>query len=170
VAVGRKPPFIEDLSPQAEEYPLLEAVTRLVLLKTPRAGEDLRTVEISDGTVIKCNYELCAKVVDKSNIQSKTPKTVTLILRDNTYASEINKYKELGEAIKVWEPHPLASNQLLRLSVAVKAFYVKMRANNFLNSWATIKFSRIGSSASAVVFRQGLVNWRHAAASCANHR
>jgi hypothetical protein len=30
-------------------------------------------VEISDGGIIKCNYELCVKVVSKSNIQSKTP-------------------------------------------------------------------------------------------------
>jgi hypothetical protein len=30
-------------------------------------------VEISDGAVIKCNYELCAEVVNKPNIQSKNP-------------------------------------------------------------------------------------------------
>jgi hypothetical protein len=34
-------------------------------------------VEISDGSVIKCSYELCGKVVNKSNIHSKTPSKVT---------------------------------------------------------------------------------------------
>jgi hypothetical protein len=32
---------------------------------------------MSDGAVIKCNYELCAKVVSKSNHQSETPSVVT---------------------------------------------------------------------------------------------
>jgi hypothetical protein len=36
-------------------------------------------VEISDGARIKCNYELCVKVVNKSNIQSTTSSRVTLI-------------------------------------------------------------------------------------------
>jgi hypothetical protein len=30
-----------DLSPEAEKYPLLEAVTRQIQVKTLRAGEDL---------------------------------------------------------------------------------------------------------------------------------
>jgi hypothetical protein len=34
-------------------------------------------VEISDSYIIICNYELCVKVVNKSNIQSKTPSRVT---------------------------------------------------------------------------------------------
>jgi hypothetical protein len=34
-------------------------------------------VEISNGAVIKCNYELRAKVVNKSNIQSKTLSSYT---------------------------------------------------------------------------------------------
>jgi hypothetical protein len=33
---------------------------------------ELKSVEISDGAIIKCNYELCVQVVNKSNIQSKT--------------------------------------------------------------------------------------------------
>jgi hypothetical protein len=37
-AVGREPPFREDLSPAVVEYPLLEAVTRQLLAKTLRAG------------------------------------------------------------------------------------------------------------------------------------
>jgi hypothetical protein len=31
--VGREPPFREDLNPEAEEYPSLEAVNRQILLK-----------------------------------------------------------------------------------------------------------------------------------------
>jgi hypothetical protein len=33
-AVGRKPPFRQDLSLEAEDKPLLEAVTRQLLVKT----------------------------------------------------------------------------------------------------------------------------------------
>jgi hypothetical protein len=40
-SVGRKPPFREDLSPEAEEEPLLEAVTEQLLMKKLRAEEDL---------------------------------------------------------------------------------------------------------------------------------
>jgi hypothetical protein len=42
-------------------------------------SSNLKNVEISDGTIIKCrpNYELCAKVVNKSNTQPKTPPRVT---------------------------------------------------------------------------------------------
>jgi hypothetical protein len=36
-------------------------------------------VEISDGAIIKCNYELCAEVVNESDIQSKAPSRVILI-------------------------------------------------------------------------------------------
>jgi hypothetical protein len=69
----------EDFSTEAEEQPLLEAVTRKYLENTLQAGKDLTcalencSVEISDGPIIKCNYEFCAKVVNKSNIQSETP-------------------------------------------------------------------------------------------------
>jgi hypothetical protein len=34
-------------------------------------------MEISDGATIKCNYESCAKVINKCNIQSKTPAIYT---------------------------------------------------------------------------------------------
>jgi hypothetical protein len=37
-AVGREPPFREDLNPEAEEYPLLDAVTRQLVVKILRAG------------------------------------------------------------------------------------------------------------------------------------
>jgi hypothetical protein len=33
-------------------------------------------VEIIDGAIIKCNYELCVKVANKSNVQSETPSRV----------------------------------------------------------------------------------------------
>jgi hypothetical protein len=39
-------------------------------------------VEISGGAIIKCDYELSVKVVNKSNSQSKTPSRVT-DTRDN---------------------------------------------------------------------------------------
>jgi hypothetical protein len=41
-AVGTEPTFREDLRPEAEEYPLLEAVTRQLLMKTQQAGKDLK--------------------------------------------------------------------------------------------------------------------------------
>jgi hypothetical protein len=41
-------------------------------------------MEIGDGAIIKRNYELSVKVVNKSNLQSKTPSRVTHT-RDNTY-------------------------------------------------------------------------------------
>jgi hypothetical protein len=40
-AVGGKPPFREDLSAEAEEFPLLEAATRERLVKTHQVGKDL---------------------------------------------------------------------------------------------------------------------------------
>jgi hypothetical protein len=45
-------------------------------------SSDLLSVEISDGAVIKCNYESCVNVVNKPNIQSETPSRVTHT-RDN---------------------------------------------------------------------------------------
>jgi hypothetical protein len=38
---------------------------------------DLYSMKISDGAIIGCSYELCVKVINKSNIQSKTPSRVT---------------------------------------------------------------------------------------------
>jgi hypothetical protein len=62
---GREQPFREDLSVEAEESPLLEAVTREQLVKRQQTGKDLVcavvmciSVEISDGAVIACSYEL----------------------------------------------------------------------------------------------------------------
>jgi hypothetical protein len=42
-------------------------------------------VKISDGAKIKCNYELCGKMVSKSNLQSKTPSIVTHIQYMTTF-------------------------------------------------------------------------------------
>jgi hypothetical protein len=39
-------------------------------------------MEITDGAVIKCNYKLCAKVVNKFNIKLKTP-SIVIPSRDN---------------------------------------------------------------------------------------
>jgi hypothetical protein len=44
----------------------------------------VKRVEISDGAVIKWNYELSVNIVNKSNIQSKTPSRVTHS-RDNIF-------------------------------------------------------------------------------------
>jgi hypothetical protein len=46
--VEREPPFREDVSAEAEESPLLEAVTRELLVKTPQAGKGLA------GAVVIC--------------------------------------------------------------------------------------------------------------------
>jgi hypothetical protein len=40
-SVGGKPPLREDLSPEAENEPLLQAVTRQLLVKTQRSVKDL---------------------------------------------------------------------------------------------------------------------------------
>jgi hypothetical protein len=47
-SVGREPPFREGLSSEAEESPLLEAVTRERLMKTQQAGKGLT------GAVVIC--------------------------------------------------------------------------------------------------------------------
>jgi hypothetical protein len=39
VAVGREPPFREDLRSESEEHPLLETVTRRLLVKALGAGK-----------------------------------------------------------------------------------------------------------------------------------
>jgi hypothetical protein len=57
-------------------------------------NSDLKSAEISDGAVINCNYELCVKVVNKSNIQSKTPSRISLT-RDN-----INKVSIYAQHLK----------------------------------------------------------------------
>jgi hypothetical protein len=60
-AVGREPPFRENVIDEAQKSPLLEAVTRKCLVKTLRAGKDIacalviNIVEISDEAVINCN-------------------------------------------------------------------------------------------------------------------
>jgi hypothetical protein len=41
IQLEREPPFREDLSPETEEQPLLEAVTRQLLVKTLQAGKKL---------------------------------------------------------------------------------------------------------------------------------
>jgi hypothetical protein len=62
---------------------------------------------ISDGAIIKCNYELCVKVVNKSNIKPKTPSTVMhmTILSENIWLfyglkqGERLRYKNLHKII-----------------------------------------------------------------------
>jgi hypothetical protein len=39
MAVGREPPFREDISQKGRKQPLLEAVTRQLLVKTLQAGK-----------------------------------------------------------------------------------------------------------------------------------
>jgi hypothetical protein len=41
ISFGREPPFRENLNPDVENWPLLEAVTRKRLVKTLLAGKDL---------------------------------------------------------------------------------------------------------------------------------
>jgi hypothetical protein len=56
-----------DSSAEAEEFPLLEAVTRERLMKTQQFGKDLGGALVickawrlaSGGAVIACTYELC---------------------------------------------------------------------------------------------------------------
>jgi hypothetical protein len=47
ISVWREPPFREDLDPGAEDYPLLEAVTRQLLVKTLRAGKALENALVN---------------------------------------------------------------------------------------------------------------------------
>jgi hypothetical protein len=53
-----------DSSTEAEEYPLLEAITSKRLVKTLRAGKDsvcfshLKSVEINDSVTVICSYDL----------------------------------------------------------------------------------------------------------------
>jgi hypothetical protein len=56
VQLEREPQFREDFSPK--EQPLLEAVTRQLLVKTMEAGKNLKIVEISDDAGIICSSEL----------------------------------------------------------------------------------------------------------------
>jgi hypothetical protein len=51
-------------------------------------------VVISDVAVIKCNYELCSKVVNKSNLQSKTPSIATYT-RDIIIITKIFFFEDL---------------------------------------------------------------------------
>jgi hypothetical protein len=56
----------------------------------------LNCVELSDGALIKCRHELCVKVVNKFNIQSKTPSRVTYT-RDNIFEfADMNQ----GDSVK----------------------------------------------------------------------
>jgi hypothetical protein len=90
--VGRESQFRDVLSP---EQPLLKPLPgNYILVKTLRmCASDL----FSDGVIIKCNYELCVKVVHKSNIQSKTQSRVTH-MRDNIKTLDIRgrlKHKDI---------------------------------------------------------------------------
>jgi hypothetical protein len=68
----------ESVSTEAEESPLLEAVTRERPVETQQTKKlsvccsGLQGVEISDGAIIKCSHESCVKVVNKPNYQPKS--------------------------------------------------------------------------------------------------
>jgi hypothetical protein len=66
------------LSSEAEKLPLLEAVVRQLLVKT--LEKTWRETVKCNGAIIKrtSNYELYAKVVSKSNIESKIASIVNL--------------------------------------------------------------------------------------------
>jgi hypothetical protein len=64
-AVEMEPPFRKDLSAEAEEQPLLEAVTRKRLVQTLQAGKDLACAlvncklwEISGSVIVICSYDV----------------------------------------------------------------------------------------------------------------
>jgi hypothetical protein len=48
------------------------------------------------GAIIKCNYELCDNVINKSNTQSKTPPRATLIQGTISY-EQLSLLNCLGE-------------------------------------------------------------------------
>jgi hypothetical protein len=69
-------PYSNDRSTEAEESPLLEAVSRERLANTADWKGSMYVapickVEIADGAVIKCGHESCVKVVNKPNQQSE---------------------------------------------------------------------------------------------------
>jgi hypothetical protein len=76
-SVVRRWPAENGVSAEAEESPLLDAVTRKRLVKTLQAAQDLvfaadlQSVGISDGSVITCSSESCGKVFNKSTHQTK---------------------------------------------------------------------------------------------------
>jgi hypothetical protein len=56
------------------------------------SASDLLSVwKLGSGPIIKCIYELCAKLVNKCNIQSKTPSRMTHTL-DNILVAAIKCY------------------------------------------------------------------------------
>jgi hypothetical protein len=64
--VGVKwPAACEDMSPEAEEHPLLEDIT-----KQSTEGHDWEHWSLCDSDFEKCSHELCVKVSSKSNYQS----------------------------------------------------------------------------------------------------
>jgi hypothetical protein len=75
-SVGRKPPFREENGSRAIA---VSSRYQATTSEDTASWKNLQIVEISDGVVIKYNYELCAEVANKSNIQSKTTSRVTLI-------------------------------------------------------------------------------------------
>jgi hypothetical protein len=78
-------------------------------------------VDISSDTIIKCNYKLCAKVDNKSNVQSETLSRVTHTCETGVrsriglesaldhYAAILQKEETTGKTVKrteeaVWGP------------------------------------------------------------------
>jgi hypothetical protein len=79
-SVGSEPPFREDLIAEAEEFPVLEVVTRERLVKAQQIGKHLahalvtcKAWILAMALQLLCSSESCCKVVNKSNIQSKNP-------------------------------------------------------------------------------------------------
>jgi hypothetical protein len=95
--VARRWPSGNVITGEAEESPLLEAVTSKRLMKTNRQRTLVcvlwwfQNVEISDGAIIKCSHKLCVKVVNKSNLQSK-PRLQSLIHVTISIVAEVWRY------------------------------------------------------------------------------
>jgi hypothetical protein len=76
---------------------IVGVITRQLRVKSLKAEKDLVCALVVckvwklaiDRAIIKCSHESCAEVVNKSNIQSKTPPRVTLS-HDNIYKGRYN--------------------------------------------------------------------------------
>jgi hypothetical protein len=78
------------------------ALTRQLLVKTLWAGKDLLCdlviCKVWKSAMALCNYEWCVKVVNKSNLLSKTP-LIVILSRDNMYGCNLKEgYIKQGKA------------------------------------------------------------------------
>jgi hypothetical protein len=86
-------------------------------MESLHAGKTWRVIvicEISDGAIIKYNYELYVKVINKSNIQSRTR------CKSHSYINNIIALGSQIDGICVWKEH--ADSETLRMDVAY-SFY-----------------------------------------------